>query len=125
VAGRTREAVRLLAGDPQIGPASVFAAAALSEAGLAGEFIAADPALAVGLDDDRGWPPLLYACYSHWHLVVVVVPREDGEGFGAVAGDRDGVEDDVFLECPDGEVPVVRVVLDDHDLLVIHGCPPR
>lgn len=69
VTGRTREAARLLAGDPQIGLASVFAAAALGEAGLAGEFIATDPTLAVGLDDDRGWPPLLYACYSHWHRI--------------------------------------------------------
>jgi hypothetical protein len=69
VAGRTREAARLPAGDPQIGHASVFAAAALGEAGLVGEFIAIDPTLAQGLDDDRGWPPLLYACYSHWHRI--------------------------------------------------------
>ena len=69
VAGRTREAARLLAGDPQIGHASVFAAAALGEAGLVGEFIATDLTVAVGLDDDRGWPPLLYACSSHWHRI--------------------------------------------------------
>jgi ankyrin repeat protein len=69
VTGRTREAARLLAGDPQIGHASVFAAAVLGEAGLVGEFIATDLTLAVGLDDDRGWPPLLYTCYSHWHRI--------------------------------------------------------
>ncbi len=69
VTGRTREAARLVAGDPRIGQASVFAAAALGEAGLVGEFIATDPTLAVSLDDDRGWPPLLYACYSHWHRI--------------------------------------------------------
>jgi hypothetical protein len=67
VTGRTREAARLLAGDSQIGYASVFAAAALAEAGLVGDFIATDPTLAVGLDDGRGWPALLYACYSRWH----------------------------------------------------------
>jgi hypothetical protein len=38
----------------------------------------------------------------------------------AVAGNGDRVEDVVFLECPGGEVPVVRVVLDQDDLLVIH-----
>jgi hypothetical protein len=30
------------------------------------------------------------------------------------------VTDVVFLERPDGEVAVVRVVLDEHDLLVSH-----
>jgi hypothetical protein len=44
-------------------------AAALGEAGLVGEFIATDLTPAVGLDDDRGWPPLLYACYSHSHRI--------------------------------------------------------
>jgi ankyrin repeat protein len=28
--------------------------------------IAADPAAAVTIDEVRGWPPLLYACYSRW-----------------------------------------------------------
>jgi hypothetical protein len=57
-------------------------------------------------------------------LVTVVVREMHGEGFGAVAGDGDGVEDVVFLECPDGKVPVARVVLDEHDLLVIQGPSP-
>lgn len=57
-------------------------------------------------------------------LVAVVVREKHGEGFGAVAGDGDGVKDVVFLECPDGKVPVARAVLDEHDLLVIRGAPP-
>ena len=57
-------------------------------------------------------------------VAAVVVREKHGEGFGAVAGDGDGVEDVVFPERPDGEVPVVRVVLDEHDPLVIHGSPP-
>ena len=31
--------------------------------------LAADPAAAVAIDDERGWPPLLYACYSRWHQI--------------------------------------------------------
>ena len=54
-------------------------------------------------------------------LAAVVVPEKHGEGLGAVAGDDDGVEDVVFLERPDGEVPVVSVVLDEHDVPVVHG----
>jgi len=28
--------------------------------------LTADPAAAVAIDEERGWPPLLYACYSRW-----------------------------------------------------------
>jgi ankyrin repeat protein len=69
VTGWAPEAARLMAGDPGIGRASVFAAAALGQDGLVSQFIAADPTLAVAPDHDRGWPPLLYACYSHWHRI--------------------------------------------------------
>src|SRR5580693_5817550 len=31
--------------------------------------LAPDPAAAVAIDDARGWPPLLYACYSPWHQI--------------------------------------------------------
>jgi ankyrin repeat protein len=31
--------------------------------------LAADHAAAVAIDDGRGWPALLYACYSRWHQV--------------------------------------------------------
>jgi hypothetical protein len=30
---------------------------------------AADPGAALAVDDERGWPPLLYACYSRWHQI--------------------------------------------------------
>jgi ankyrin repeat protein len=33
----------------------------------ADELVAAEPAAAVAVDEERGWPPLLYACYSTWH----------------------------------------------------------
>ena len=33
------------------------------------ERLAVDPAAAVAVDDERGWPPLLYACYSQWHHI--------------------------------------------------------
>src|SRR6266702_2453545 len=33
------------------------------------EMLAADPAAAVAIDDERGWPPLLYVCNSRWHQI--------------------------------------------------------
>jgi hypothetical protein len=33
------------------------------------EMVAGDPAAAVAIDTERGWPPLLYACYSRWHQI--------------------------------------------------------
>ena len=38
----------------------------LGDAGALREALAADPAAAVAIDQERGWPPLLYACYSRW-----------------------------------------------------------
>ncbi|MGH3400945.1 MAG: hypothetical protein ACRDRJ_00235 [Streptosporangiaceae bacterium] len=31
--------------------------------------LADDPEAALAVDDERGWPPLLYACYSRWHQI--------------------------------------------------------
>lgn len=63
-AGRAAEA---LAVDPGIAKRSVRAAAALGEADEVRAALSRDPAAAVQIDDERGWPPLLYACYSRWH----------------------------------------------------------
>lgn len=41
----------------------------LGDAGAVGAMLAADPAAAVAVDEERGWPPLLYACHSRWHQV--------------------------------------------------------
>jgi len=70
----------------------------------------------------RAWPPLSWVRPSlGWPAKPLSVA---GNGLlAAVGGDGDGVEDVVFLECPDGEVAVVRVVLDEHDLLVTHRVP--
>ena len=48
---------------------SLLAAAVLGDAGAVREMLTADPAAAVAIDDERGWPPLLYACYSRWHQI--------------------------------------------------------
>lgn len=78
VEGRTRLAGRLLDADPAIGEASIFTAAALGDADRVAQRLTQDPAAAVAVDDERGWPPLLYACYSHWHQV------DPGRGLGMV-----------------------------------------
>lgn len=69
VEGRARLASRLLATNPAIGQANIFSAAALGDAGRVAQFIAQDPAAALAVDDKRGWPPMLYACYTHLHQV--------------------------------------------------------
>lgn len=69
VDGRLRQAGQILAADPGIGDRSLLAAAVLGEPEALREMLAADPAAAVAIDDERGWPPLLYACYSRWHQI--------------------------------------------------------
>ncbi|HJP75401.1 MAG TPA: ankyrin repeat domain-containing protein [Pseudonocardiaceae bacterium] len=67
--GRPHQAGDLLRADPAIAGRDLRAATVLGEAAIVRAAIAADPEVAVALDDERGWPPLLYACYSHWHRI--------------------------------------------------------
>jgi ankyrin repeat protein len=67
VEGRMRRAGEILRADPGIAGRSLPAAAVLGDAAAVREHLAADPGAALALDDERGWPPLLYACYSRWH----------------------------------------------------------
>jgi ankyrin repeat protein len=69
VEGRMRQAAGILQADPGIAGRSLRAAAVLGDVEAARQMLAADPAAALVIDDDRGWPPLLYACYSRWHQV--------------------------------------------------------
>jgi ankyrin repeat protein len=69
VEGRLRQAREILRADPGIAGRSLSAAAVLGDATAVREYLAADTGVAVALDEERGWPPLLYACYSHWHEI--------------------------------------------------------
>ena len=69
VDGRLRQASEIFRADPGIAGRSLLAAAVLGDAGTVREMLAADPAAAAAIDDERGWPPLLYACYSRWHQI--------------------------------------------------------
>ncbi len=60
------QAQRLLELAPEI-TAAPLAAAVLGDAGRISAIIAADPGWATRPDGERGWAPLLYACYSRWH----------------------------------------------------------
>jgi ankyrin repeat protein len=66
VEGRMREAAAILDTLPGVASQSVAAAAVLGDAPRVAEMLAVDPTAAVAIDNVRGWPPLLYACYSHW-----------------------------------------------------------
>ncbi len=69
IEGRMRHAGQVLDADPGIARRSLAAAAVLGDAAAVREHLAGDPGAVRALDDERGWPPLLYACYSRWHQV--------------------------------------------------------
>ena len=52
---------------------------------------------------------------------LAIGPEEEVEGFGAVAGDGDGVGDVVFPEGEKGKFFVVGVVFDEEDGFAAHG----
>ncbi len=66
---RMREAATVFETAPDIARYSLEAAAVLGDAEQVGQRLASDPAAAVATDEARGWPPLLYACYSPWHRI--------------------------------------------------------
>jgi len=69
IEGRMRQAGEILHADPGIGGRSLAAAAVLGDAAAVREHLAAEPGTALALHDERGWPPLLFACYSRWHHI--------------------------------------------------------
>jgi Ankyrin repeats (many copies) len=69
VDGRMREAVTVFESAPDIARYSLEAAAVLGDSEQVGQRLTSDPAVAVAIDEVRGWPPLLYACYSRWHQI--------------------------------------------------------
>ena len=94
----------------------------LGDAEQVGERLAVDPAAAVAIDEVRGWPPLLYACYSRWHRIdpgraagmaeVVRLLLDAGASpntnNGARQGYRSALKGSVELNNPD----VARVLLE-------------
>ncbi len=69
IEGRLRAASRLLQADPGLAGRSLRVATVLGDRDSVRAQLAADPEAALAVDDERGWPPLLYACYSRWHLI--------------------------------------------------------
>jgi ankyrin repeat protein len=57
-------ALRMLAEDPQLAGASIYAAAAAGDVGQVRAILERDPSLAAAKGGPLGWEPLLYACYS-------------------------------------------------------------
>jgi ankyrin repeat protein len=64
-----RTAAGIVRADPAIAGRDVRAAVVLGDAEIVRHTLATNPAAAVNVDDERGWPPLLYACYSQWHQI--------------------------------------------------------
>ena len=69
VEDRERRARILLEDDPRLARADIRAAAVLGDVRLVGQLLAADRSAANAVDRERGWPPLLYVCYSRWHRI--------------------------------------------------------
>jgi hypothetical protein len=66
VEGRLREAATILDAVPDVASHSLAAAAVVGDVRQVTRMLAVDPAAAVTIGEARGWPPLLYACYSRW-----------------------------------------------------------
>src|SRR5258708_1726050 len=64
VDGRLREATTILDTVPDLASHSLAAAAVLGDAQQVAQMLAVDQAAALAIDEVRGWPPPLYACYS-------------------------------------------------------------
>ena len=64
-----REAATILETVPDMASRSLAAAAVLGDVSEVARTLEIDSAAAVAIDDVRGWPPLLYACYSQWWQV--------------------------------------------------------
>jgi ankyrin repeat protein len=119
---RLREAATILEAHPGIAAHSIYAAAVLGDRRTVSEMLAADPSGAVAIDEARGWPPLLYACYSRWHQIdrsratgmaeVVNLLLDAGASpntnNGARVGYRSALSGAVEVNNPD----VTRVLLD-------------
>ena len=71
--GRAR---RLLEADPTLGRFDIRTAAVVGDAAWVERLVEADRSAATGVDRERGWPPLLYVCYSHSHRVEPPRARE-------------------------------------------------
>jgi hypothetical protein len=69
VEDRERRARIMLEDDPRLARADIRAAAVVGDVRLVGQLLAADASAANALDHERGWPPLLYVCYSRWHRI--------------------------------------------------------
>jgi ankyrin repeat protein len=67
VDGSIRAARAIFDADPDIARRSLLAASVLGDVQAVRERLVADPAGALSIDEVRGWPPLLYVCYSRWH----------------------------------------------------------
>ncbi|MHB1885449.1 MAG: ankyrin repeat domain-containing protein [Acidimicrobiales bacterium] len=120
--GRVREAASILDAVPDIGRYSLEAAAVLGDSEQVGERLAVDPAAAVATDETRGWPPLLYACYSPWHRIdpgrapglaevvrlLLEAGASPGINNGARQGYRSALNGSVELNNPE----VVRILLE-------------
>jgi ankyrin repeat protein len=69
VEGRLRQASEIFRADPNIADRGLPAASVLGDVKVVQAMLTTDPDAAVAVDDERGWPPLLYVCYSRWHQI--------------------------------------------------------
>jgi ankyrin repeat protein len=66
---RLDEAASFLDAHPDIAGYSIYTATVVGDTHTVREMLSADPSAATAIDEARGWPPLLYACYSRWHQI--------------------------------------------------------
>ncbi len=119
---RVAEAASIFDAVADIARYRLEAAAVLGDAPRVGERLGVDPGAAVATDEARGWPPLLYACYSRWDAIdptrsegvaeVVRLLLEAGASPDTNNGAREGFRSALKGSVEGNKPEVARLLLD-------------
>lgn len=133
-AGDLAQAERLRLASPDVVRASIHASAVVGDAAAVREWLAADASLATAIGGPRGWPPLVYLCFSRY----LRLDDTRGDGFvraadallAAGADARGGFFDAGYSSRPEWECVLYGAAgIAHHEgvtrVLLAHGADPN